>query len=697
VSLETIRNIGIIAHIDAGKTTTTERVLYYTGLIHKFGEVHDGNTTTDWTEQEKERGITITSATITCFWNNHQINIIDTPGHVDFTAEVERSLRVLDGAVGIFCAVGGVEPQSETVWHQADKYNVPRLAFINKMDRLGADFENVYEMIIDRLTPNAVCFQIPIGREDKFAGVIDLVKMKAIYYDTDSHGKDYTYADIPANLLNSAKSYRDKLVEKLSDFDDEILSLFLEEKYVSPDLIYATTRKAVINNNIIPVYCGSALKNIGVQALLDAICDFLPSPLQTIRTIAYKKDSEETVSLQCEPAGKFVALAFKVQIDKYLGKLVYIRVYSGSLKKGETFINQTNGKRERAMRLLQMQSNKKNDVEEVIAGDIVAISGLKFTITGDTITQVDSEVVLSKMDFPDTVIAMSVEAKTKVDQHNLAEALLLLQEEDPTFKVKIDKDSGQTLITGMGELHLEILIDRLKREFNIVINCGLPQVAYKETINNSVETVEEFRRDIGGKIIYARVKLRVLPLLNINKPRVDKTDKVKVEVLADTTTVPEFIVEAIIDSAFNACADGPLVSGSIENIHIQITEIDYKLGESNDTTFKMVTAKAISKAVKLASPNICEPIMLVSIITPEDFIGDIIGDINAKRGRVLEIKDQILKKEIVCEIPMSELFGYASRLRGLSTGRASFSMEFLKYYKVPANIQENILKRIRGY
>ncbi|MCL2064887.1 MAG: elongation factor G [Candidatus Cloacimonetes bacterium] len=695
-NLELIRNIGIIAHIDAGKTTTTERILYYTGLVHKFGEVHDGNTTTDWMEQEKERGITITSATITCFWKEKQINIIDTPGHVDFTAEVERSLRVLDGAVGIFCAVGGVEPQSETVWHQADKYHVPRIAYINKLDRIGADFENVYEMILERLTPNAVCIQLPIGKEDKFSGVIDLIDMKAVYYDPETNGKNYRYEDIPEFMMDQVRLYKDKLLEKLSDFDDEIMGNYLSEMTIEPKDIKKALKKAVTNNQIVPILCGSSLKNTGVQALLDAICDYLPAPTEIPDTQSFSKISGEIKNLECDPKGVFVGLAFKVQVEKHIGKLVYIRVYSGSLKKSEVFYNQSNGKKERVTRLLQMQSNKKKDLEVVRAGDIVAIPGLKFTSTGDTVTQLDSDIILSKMDFPDTVIAMSIEAKTKADQDPLNEALQLLQDEDPTFKVKQDKDSGQTLITGMGELHLEIIIDRLKREYNLLVNCGYPQVSYKETINKSVEVDEEFKRDVSGKTLFAGIQLRVMPLVKSNLSDYEQNNKVKVEILCGTINIPEEIIEAIKESALNSCGDGPLVSGNIENIHIQITGINYHPGESTDTSFKIVTAMAVSKAVHLAEPNILEPIMLVSIITPEDFTGDIIGDVNAKRGKILEVKDQLLKKEIVCEIPMSELFGYASRVRGLSQGRAGYTLEYHSYEKVPSNIQENILKKIRG-
>jgi len=693
-----IKNIGIIAHIDAGKTTTTERILYYTGLLHKYGEVHDGNTTTDWMDQEKERGITITSATITSFWKDHQINIIDTPGHVDFTAEVERSLRVLDGAIGVFCGVSGVQPQSETVWHQANKYDVPRLAFVNKMDRMGADFEHVYEMILNRLTPNAVCIQLPIGKEDKFTGVIDLVEMCAIYFDQETSGKTYFKKDIPLNMREHVHFYREKLIEKLSDYSDEIMMHFLHEHTLDEDTLIKTIKntlkKTVISNNIVPVLCGSSLKNIGVQPLLDAVIDYLPSPLETPPVIAFTKTDLSKVQINCDTKSKFIALAFKVQIDKYLGKLVYIRVYSGIMRKGSMFLNQTNEKKERATRLVQMQAIKKLDVDEVKAGDIVAIAGLKYTTTNDTIVENDTDIILTKMDFPETVIAMSIEAKTKSDQDNLTEALNLLQDEDPTFKVKLDKDSGQTLITGMGELHLEIILERIKREFGLNVNSGIPQVSYKETINKSMEITEEFKREIASKILYAKVRVLVMPLYSSIK---SNQEKIKVEILCNTDEIPDDIIQAIIETAYNSCGDGPLVSGNIENIHIQFTSIEYHPGESTETAFKIVTGMAISKAVGQADPIILEPIMRVSIITPDEFIGDLIGDINSKRGKVLEVKDQMQKKEIICEIPMGELFGYASTVRGLSQGRAVFIMEYSNYEKVPPNIQVNILKKIRGY
>lgn len=695
--LNNIRNIGIIAHIDAGKTTTTERILFYTDAIHKMGEVHDGNTTTDWMEQEKERGITITSATITCFWKNKQINIIDTPGHVDFTAEVERALRVLDGAVGIFCAVGGVEPQSETVWHQADRYHVPRIAYINKMDRLGADFDNVLDMIKNRLTPNAVNIHLPIGKEDNFKGIIDLIEMKAYYFDQQTSGKDYHADDIPQNLLASAQTAREQFLDRVAEFDDELMMNYLEGEELSVEMIKRALHFAVIHNKLVPVLTGSSLKNIGVQLLLDAVNDYLPSPVQIEKTFAVKKDSNEQVEILPDPNSKFSALAFKVQIDKYVGKLVYIRVYSGSLKKGEVFYNQTNGKKERAARLLQMQSNRKHDIEVVRAGDIAAVVGSKFTITGDTITEDGYAVSLSRMEFPDSVIAIAIEPKTKADQDLLSEALIRFQEEDPTFKVRQDKDTGQTLITGMGELHLDIILDRLKREYNLSLSQGNPQVAYKETITEICEVNEEFRRELNGKVAFASVKLRLSPYNSENdENNLDKKKNIFIN-STNPEDFPENIVCAIEESAMNSCSDGPLVSGQVEGLKVELIGGQYNPTESNDIAFRIATGMAVSKGLHQAGTTIMEPVMLVSIITPGDFTGDIIGDVNAKRGRIHEIRMQSLKQELIAEIPLSELFGYSTRIRSLSQGRAVFTMEFLKYEKVPSVIQQNILKKIRGY
>ncbi|HOE90508.1 MAG TPA: elongation factor G [Candidatus Cloacimonadota bacterium] len=692
-----IRNIGIIAHIDAGKTTTTERLLYYTDTIHKMGEVHDGNTTTDWMEQEKERGITITSATITCFWKNKQINIIDTPGHVDFTAEVERSLRVLDGAIGIFCAVGGVEPQSETVWHQADKYSVPRIAYINKMDRLGADFENVLEMIKNRLTPNATCIQLPIGKEDHLTGIIDLVEMRTAIFNTSDNPKNYEYAEIPENLLEVAKNAREILIDKIADFDDELMLAFLEGDDISPSLIKRALRKGVIQNKIVPVLTGSSLKNFGVHLLLNAINDYLPSPTDITLPEVIDRTNNEKICLKTDPNAKFAALAFKVQIEKHTGKLVYIRVYSGTLKKGEIFYNQTNGKKERAIRLIQMQSNKKNDIDHARAGDIVALVGTKFTFTGDTITEENNPVLLSKMDFPESVISIAIEPKTKADQDDLSEALTRLEEEDPTFKVKQDKDTGQILITGMGELHLDIILDRLKREYNISVNQGNPQVTYKETITEICEVDEELRRELNNKITYGYVKLRLSPYDYENDPENHLQKKNKFINRVESDEIPASIIEAIKESAFNSCSDGPLLSGQIEGLQVELIDTAYHQGESNEVAYRVATGMAISKGLQKAGALILEPIMNVTIISPVDFIGDIIGDINVRRGRVIEIRTMGQKQEILAEIPLNEMFGYSTRIRSLSQGRAVFTMEFKKYEKIPLQLQQNLLKKIRGY
>ncbi|HOD54076.1 MAG TPA: elongation factor G [Candidatus Cloacimonadota bacterium] len=695
--LTDIRNIGIIAHIDAGKTTTTERILFYTDTIHKMGEVHDGNTTTDWMDQEKERGITIQSATITCFWNGKQINIIDTPGHVDFTAEVERALRVLDGAVGIFCAVGGVEPQSETVWHQADKYKVPRIAYINKMDRLGADYENVLEMIKNRLTPNAVSIQLPIGKEDNLSGVIDLIEMKAVYFDQKTQGKSYSYDDIPASMVDLANTAREQLIDKIAEFNDELMLAFLEGDNINPLLIKNALRKGVIENKVVPVLTGSSLKNIGVQLLLDAVNDYLPSPLDLAYPEVFDRNKNEMISLKTDPKGKFAALAFKVQIDKFTGKLVYIRVYSGMLKKGEVFYNQTNGKKERATRLLQMQSNRKSDVEMVRAGDIVALVGSKFTFTGDTITEDNHPILLTRMDFPDSVIAVAIEPKTKADQDMLSEALTRFEEEDPTFKVKQDKDTGQTLITGMGELHLDIILDRLKREYNLSVNQGNPQVTYKETINEIIEVEEEFRRELNGKITFAWVKLRLSPYDYENDKDNHLQRKNKFISKVNTELIPENIIKAIEESAYNSCSDGPLLSGQVEGLQIELVKAEYHPAESNDVAYRIATGMAISRGLQQAGATLMEPVMLVTIIAPAEFIGDIIGDINSKRGKIIEIRAQNLKQELLAEIPLSELFGYSTRIRSLSQGRAMFTMEFKKYEKIPLQIQNNVLKKLRGY
>ncbi|MBC8384866.1 MAG: elongation factor G [Candidatus Cloacimonetes bacterium] len=692
--LSTIRNIGIMAHIDAGKTTTTERMLFYTGIIHRMGEVHDGNVVMDWMEQEKERGITITSAVTTCFWKKKQINIIDTPGHVDFTAEVERSLRILDGAIGIFCAVGGVEPQSETVWHQADRYNIPRIAFINKLDRTGADFENVVDMIHQRLTKNALPIQIPIGKEDKLEGVIDLISNKACYFDLENLGIKYNFQKIPEQYQEKASESRSKLFEHIAEFDDDFMEKYLEGYEFSKPEIVTTIRNATIKNQFVPILCGSSLKNTGVQLLLDAISDFLPSPLDVPPAKAIRKESQREEDVFPNIDAPFSALAFKVQIDKYVGKLIYIRVYSGSTKRSGTIYNQRTGRKERISRILQMHSNKKKDIAELKAGDIAAIVGPKLVNTADTITSENNEILLSDISFPDSVISVAIEPKTKTDQEILQDTLKKMEEEDPTFKVSQNKDTGQTLISGMGVLHLEIIIDRLRREFNVHANIGKPQVAYKETIENEVVTDGEFIRELNGKGHYAVVKMKLSPLQLSELPKGKKN--IFINSVSENTIPCEFL-SSIEESSLNACLDGPLMSSPVERIRIELLDGKFNEVDSNEMAFSVASSIAIGNGLRKAKAVIMEPIMLVTVITPEESMGDIIGDINSKRGKIGNIRSQADKQEISAEIPMSELFDYATRLRSISQGRAIYTMEFSNFAKTPANIQEKILKKVRGF
>lgn len=694
-NLSKIRNIGIIAHIDAGKTTTTERILYYSGFLHKMGEVHDGNTFTDWMEQERERGITINSATVTCVWKDKQINIIDTPGHVDFTAEVERSLRILDGAVGIFCAVAGVQPQSETVWHQADRYKVPRLAYVNKMDRLGADYENVISMIHERLTPLAKPINIPIGKEDEFEGVIDLITMKSYFFDPLTLGAEIHQEEIPAHLQEYAHKQREILLESIAEFDDELLTSYIEGEPIKEEWIRRAIRKGTIENKFLPVLCGSSLKNRGVQLLLDAICDFLPSPLDVPPCKGINPKTKEIITLAPDPKAPFVGLAFKVQIDKYLGKLVYVRVYSGTLKKGSSFLNQTNGKRERASRILQMMSNRKHDLNALHAGDIGAISGCRFLSTGDTITDGAIDIILERMHFPESVISVAIEPRTKADQEALQNALNLLEDEDPTFNVRIDPETGQTLISGMGELHLEIIVDRLLREFNVAVNVGPPQVSYKETITKTVECEETFMRELNGKSNYAKVHFRLSPL---SQEELDRDVKnIFINNIPPEKIPPEYY-KPIEEAAMNALNDGPLISGTVERVKIELIDGDYDPDNSNELAFRIATSIAISKGLREAEPVLMEPIMLLTVISPDDFVGDIIADINTRRGHIFALrKHNEFQQEILAEVPLSELFGYATRIRSLSQGRAIYTLEFRKYEVVPPQVQSSVLKRIRGY
>lgn len=693
--LSKIRNIGIMAHIDAGKTTTTERILFYTGFLHKMGEVHDGNAFTDWMDQERERGITITSATVNCPWRDHQINIIDTPGHVDFTAEVERSLRVLDGAVGVFCAVGGVEPQSETVWHQADRYKVPRIAYINKMDRTGADYERVIQMIHERLSTKACAVNIPIGREDSFEGVVDIITMEAWYFDPLTQGSQISHKCIPESVMDEATILREHLLESIAEYDDELMMLFLEGEEIPAEIIIRAIRRGTIDHGFIPVLCGSSLKNKGLQLLLDAIIDFLPSPLDIGDTHAINPITNEPIYLSADPDAPFVGMAFKVQIDKYVGRLIYVRVYSGTIKKGASFVNVTNGKKERVARILQMMSNKKNDKDNLHAGDIGAIVGPKFLVTGDTITDGSMEVALSKMHFPDSVISIAIEPKTKTDQENLSNALSRLEEEDPTFKVHIDKDTGQTLISGMGELHLDIIVDRIKREFGVSANVGNPQVSYKESITLMVQINEVFQREMNGKGNYASVTFRMSPILLKNITD-DNKNSFKVSVSPDK--IPQEYWKPIEEAAYAALSDGPLISGNVERVAIELVDGDYNPVDSNELAFRIATSMAISKGLRQAKPVIMEPIMLLSVISPEDFVGDIISDINAKRGKIEVMrKHNEYQQEVIAEVPLSEIFGYSTRIRSLSQGRAIYTLEFKKFEIAPAQVQTEVMRRIRGY
>jgi len=694
-ALAKIRNIGIIAHIDAGKTTTTERILFYTGYLHKMGEVHDGNTFTDWMEQERERGITITSATVACHWRDHQINIIDTPGHVDFTAEVERSLRVLDGAVGIFCGVAGVEPQSETVWHQAEKYNIPRLAFVNKLDRVGADYERVIAMIHERLTAKAIPINIPVGKEDNFNGIINLVTMKVCKFDPDSQGFNVWEEEIPENYREKAKLYRDELLEAAAEFDDELMTYYLEGEDVPDEVFKRAIRKGTVRNQLVPVLCGSALRNKGVQLLIDAVCDYLPSPLDIGCTLGFKHGTHEEVNIICDPKGPLVALAFKIQIDKYVGKLIYIRVYSGTLKKGDSFVNQTTGKKERVSRILQMMSNRKIDLEQLQAGEIGALVGPKHTITGDTITSEGTNILLSRMQFPDTVISIAIEPKSKADQDLLNDALARLEEEDPTFNVRTDKETGQTLISGMGELHLDIIIDRLRREFNVQANVGAPQVSYKETITKQVTTEEVFQRELAGKVNFAAVKVRLSPVPLNKLPEGEKNIFV---MNVPEEEIPSLYRKAIEESAMSALNDGPLINGNVERVKVEVIGGKYDPVNSSEMAFHIATSLAVNKALREAEPVIMEPIMQLTVLTPDEFVGDIIADINAKRGKVDVFRHfNEFQQEIIAEVPLSELFGYATRIRSISQGRAIYTLEFKKYEITPPTVQSNILKRIRGY
>ena len=691
--IERYRNIGISAHIDAGKTTTTERILFYTGVTHKLGEVHDGAATTDWMEQEQERGITITSAAVTCFWKGmdmsypeHRFNIIDTPGHVDFTIEVERSMRVLDGACMVYCAVGGVQPQSETVWRQANKYKVPRLAFVNKMDRTGANFFKVVDQIKTRLKGNPVPVVVPIGAEDNFKGVVDLLKMKAILWDEASQGMKFEYADIPADVKETAEKWRENMVEAAAEASEELMNKYLEEGTLSEEDIKAGLRARTLAVEIQPMLCGTAFKNKGVQRMLDAVIDYLPSPVDIPDVEGTDPDDEEKkLARKADDGEKFSALAFKLMTDPFVGQLTFVRVYSGVLSKGDTVFNSVKGKKERIGRIVQMMANERIEVDEIRAGDIAACVGLKDVTTGETLCDVDNPVILERMVFPEPVIAQAVEPKSKADQEKMGIALSRLASEDPSFRVRSDEESGQTIIAGMGELHLEIIVDRMKREFNVEANVGKPQVAYRETIRNTVKDVDgKFVRQSGGKGQYGHVVFRLEP----NEPGkgFEFLDEIKGGV------VPREYIPAVQKGVEEALTTGVLAGYPVVDVKVALTFGSYHDVDSSEQAFKMAAIFGFKEAARKASPVILEPMMAVEVETPEDYAGTVMGDLSSRRGMVQGMDDMVGGgKAIKAEVPLSEMFGYATQLRSMTQGRATYTMEFKHYAEAPRNVAEAIV------
>ena len=704
--IEKYRNIGIIAHIDAGKTTVSERILFYTGVSHKIGEVHEGEAIMDWMEQERERGITITAAATTCFWtparfllkaqnddekkvvrekSEHQINIIDTPGHVDFTVEVERSLRVLDGGVVVFDGVAGVEPQSETVWHQADKYKVPRICFINKLDRTGASFENSLNSIKERLNPNAFPLQLPIGLETNFQGVIDLIKMKA-YFSEGERGEKIIESEIPENLKSTAENARHSLIEKVAEFDDKLTEKYLEGKEISEEEIRQTIRKATIENKFFPVFCGSALKNKGVQLVLDAVLDYLPSPLDLISIKPIKGNNLKNEEIVYEPKDSepFAALAFKIASDPFVGSLTFFRIYSGTLAKGSYVLNSIKNDQERISRIVRLHANKREEVEELYAGDIGALVGLKNTSTGDTLCAPDKPIILEQIIFPEPVISIRIEPKTKIDQEKMGLALRRLSEEDPTFRVAGDPDTGETIISGMGELHLEIIVDRMKREFNVEANVGRPQVAYKETVKGEAEAEGRYIKQSGGRGQYGHVWLKVKNL-----------ERGKGFIFVDAIKsgiIPNEFIPAVEKGVKEALDRGVLAGYPVIDVEATLYDGSFHEVDSSEIAFKIAGAMAFAEAVKRAKPILLEPIMKVQVITPADFLGDVAGDIQGKRGRIESMSERINIKVIDAKVPLSEMFGYATKLRSMTQGRASFTMEFFDYEETPSSIAQMIIE-----
>lgn len=687
--LNKVRNIGIVAHIDAGKTTTTERILYYTGRLYKIGEVHDGTATMDWMAQEQERGITITSAATTCQWDNHHINIIDTPGHVDFTIEVERSLRVLDGAVGVFDAVAGVEPQSETVWRQADKYKVPRLAFVNKMDRVGADFDKCVEQIKSKLNHKPIPIQLPYGAEDNFKGIIDLVKMEATVWDEETLGAKFHTEPVPADLEEKAKKYREQMLEAIAEEDEALLDKYLNSGSLDEEEIWAGLRKACIGMHCIPVLCGTAFKNKGVQPMLDAVVRLLPSPLDLPPVAGQKMDNpEEEDQRKADFNEPFAALAFKIMSDPYVGHLTYFRVYSGKLSAGSYVLNSVRGKKERMGRLLQMHANKREEIKDVGAGDIAAAVGLKSTVTGDTLCDVDNPIVLERMEFPEPVISIAIEPKTKADHERLSASLQKLAQEDPSFRVRVDEETGQTIISGMGELHLEIIVDRLLREFKVEANVGKPQVAFKETITGKAEQEGKYIRQTGGRGQYGHVYLRVEP------NEVGKGFEFVNSIVGGS--IPREFIPAVQKGIKEAMEGGILAGYPMVDVKAELFDGSYHEVDSSEIAFKIAGSMAFKDACRKAGTVLLEPQMDTEVVSPDDFMGDVIGDLNARRGKVLNMTPRGNMQVIKALVPLSQMFGYATDLRSRTQGRATYSMQFSHYEQVPKNIAEGIIAKVQG-
>ncbi|MGA9751942.1 MAG: elongation factor G [Acidobacteriota bacterium] len=689
VPYERQRNIGIMAHIDAGKTTTTERVLYYTGVNYKMGEVHEGTATMDWMVQEQERGITITSAATTCFWRDHRINIIDTPGHVDFTAEVERSLRVLDGAVGVFCGVAGVEPQSETVWRQADKYKVPRIAFVNKMDRQGADFERALKMMDERLHARPVALFLPWGSEDSLVGVIDLLQMKAIRWEDDTLGAKYEVTEIPGEYVEKAKAFREKLLEMACEEDDVLMQRYLDGKELDDvDAVKAAIRKGAIAMHFTPVLCGSAFKNKGIQPLLDAVVDYLPSPVEVPPVKGINPDTDEVEERKQLDEQPFCALVFKIMTDPFVGQLAFTRVYSGTLRAGSYVWNVTKKRQERVGRLLKMHANKREEIEEVRAGDIAAIVGLKDAVTGETLATKDHPIILESMDFPAPVISVAIEPKTKADQEKLSAALVKLAKEDPTFKVRVDFDTGQTLISGMGELHLEIIVDRLTREFGVQASVGKPQVAYRETLTKEAKAEGKYIKQTGGHGQYGHVKITVAPL--------GEGDGFVFENAITGGTIPREYIPAVEKGIAEAMETGVLAGFPVKDVKVSLYDGSYHEVDSSEMAFKIAGSMAFKEAARSASPALMEPVMKVEVTVPENYMGDVIGDLNSRRGKIHGMESRANLQVITAYVPLSEMFGYATSLRSLTQGRGNYVMQFEHYETTPKQISDEIVARVQG-